>query len=525
MPSSHAWPLAQVVAELCDRAGVPFDAIDPSGLTGYVEGFAVGNVEAAAALAALGEAYLFDPASHGGMLHFVPRGSGRRAVLAEADLVDDGDAPAVTVSRADALDVPRVMTLEYYAVDGGLTPATQRSDRRLDDRVTGESGADTAVIMTDQQAAELVAVAHRVAIVEASGERKFSLADNWLALTVGDRVTLDGTALRITEIEIDDGQQTYTAVPDRASAYTATVTAVPSPLPDDPADLVLADTRVELLDCHILRDADDQLGVYLAGAPASAGAWQGAVVEVSWDGGANYVDQLTASAWSVTGTLQTELPAHPVEYPDQTNTARVVLDVADNALTPSTLAGMLNRENLASIGDELVNFADVTEASPGVWDVSHWLRGRKGSPVAAHPAGTRFVLLRRASLYWLPVDLMRLGQTVTLRATTVGGEVSTVAAFPLVGRSQTERAPAYLQVQRTGGNLVISWQGVGRLGGGASVAMGAYFAGYVVTINGVAQPVTQLQALTIADPGGSVTVGVQQLNTLTGLGPATEVTV
>ncbi|NVP72879.1 hypothetical protein, partial [Vibrio cholerae] len=82
---------------------------------------------------------------------------------------------------------------------------------------------------------------------------------------------------------------------------------------------------------------------------------------------------------------------------------------------------------------------------------------------------------------------------------------------------------AYLQARRAGTDVVASWQGVGRLGGGANVAMGVQFAGFQVTLTDGSTTQTH-NTLTgeftgsLAAFTGPVTVRVQQRNQLTGLG-------
>ena len=92
------------------------------------------------------------------------------------------------------------------------------------------------------------------------------------------------------------------------------------------------------------------------------------------------------------------------------------------------------------------------------------------------------------------------------------------------GESQKENTPAYLQAQRTGGNIVITWQGVGRLGAGTLVGMGLYFSHYLVSVNGVTQTTTE-ETITVTDPSGIVTISVQQVNTITGAGEAASITI
>lgn len=521
--SLDSWALGSIVAEIAERAGVPEDRIDLDTLEGAVGGTFLDNSNPAySAIDALSRIFMFDPANYDGKLNFVMRGGDVIADIVTNDLVDDGkDVESTT--RRDSISVPRVMHLEYFDLDGGLDPDKQTSDRSLDARSSSEIKTSTAVLMNADDAQRSIIITHKVSIEEQQGDYEFSLPDNWLWLTVGDCIRLNGKRLRIDECELDEGMQNYKAIFDRASAYTSQINGVPAGVPAVPPTLVVGDTVMHFIDSHILRDADDRLGYYVAISGASE-AWSGAVVELSTDGGATYLESFDGSAESVMGELLTDLPAHSPYYPDDINTFQVSLLRDDMELEATDLAGMQNRLNLAIVGNELINFGDVDDPEQGVWELGNLLRGRKGSAVASHAAGTRFVLLDRLPLYFIDAELFNLNRELTFRATTFGATSSTTQTITFTGQSQEEREPAYLQAVRDGGNISISWQGVGRIGGGVNVAMGAYFTGYRVTVNGAAQDTTASQ-LSVTDPGGAVTIQVQQLNQLTGAGPAAEITV
>ena len=255
-----------------------------------------------------------------------------------------------------------------------------------------------------------------------------------------------------------------------------------------------------------------------------------ASVELSLDGGANNITSESTRVGSIMGTLVTALGDHPAAFPDVVNACQVEITTPNAALVNTDLAGMMNRRNRAIIGDELVNFADTDEVTPGTWELSHWLRGRKGTDTAAHAPGERFVMLD--TTMFIPAELAWLGRTLTFRATTFGrpADEATMASVVFTGQSQVERRPAYLQARRDGTDVVASWQGVGRLGGGANVAMGVQFAGFQVTLTDGSTTETH-NTLTgeftgsLASFVGPVTVRVQQRNQLTGLGPYIEVTI
>ena len=231
------------------------------------------------------------------------------------------------------------------------------------------------------------------------------------------------------------------------------------------------------------------------------------------------MDSYSGNAESIAGVVTVGCGAASRYTPDSQNTITVQLLRTAFELESVTLTQMMNRSNLAIIGNELVNFGSVNEISPGVWEISYFLRGRKGSEISAHLAGERFVLLDRPRLYFIDAELYQLNRQLTFRATSFGNTTTTATqTVSFTGQSQTERAPEYLTAYRVGGNVVISWQGVGKLGGGVNVGMGQYFTGYKVTINGVSQTTTN-ETLTITDSESNYTIAVSQLNSITGAGP------
>ncbi len=141
------------------------------------------------------------------------------------------------------------------------------------------------------------------------------------------------------------------------------------------------------------------------------------------------------------GAIITDMSDHPVDYPDDENVIQVRIDTIDGELESTDLEGMLNRTNLAIIGNEIVQFANATETTDGVWELSYFLRGRKGTETTAHTDNERFVLLD--NLAPIPATLSDLNRNLTFRATSFGAttDTGTVKSLTYVGNSQRERAP------------------------------------------------------------------------------------
>jgi len=528
------YSLSSVVLELAVRAGMDPRMINASRLAGNVRGFAVLNsYPCTEALRSLSQIFLFDAANFDARLQLVPRGADTVFEVSEDDMVED-DQDIEQAKRADPIAIPRVMNLNYWDVAGGLATDKQTSERAGDRRATGEMQLQSPVLMTADEAIQAVTINHKVFVEDQKGELKFRLSDRFIRIVPSDCgfVHFQGQTVRarVVKADVQEGWQEYTLVRDRQSAYTSNVEGYPASPQQLPASNVAGPTLLEILDIPILKDVDDGLGLsfYVAVAGTSE-AWQGATIELSYDGGANYIDGEDATRAIVMGVVTEALADHPKEFPDVTNTCRVSILTDESELEESTLAGMLNRANLAIIGNEIIQFATADEVEPGIWELSYFLRGRKDTVTSAHAPGERFVMLD--GLVAIPASVTDLGRDMTFRATSFGSapETGTVKTITYSGQSQTERRVGYLEARRESDDAIVTWQGVGRLGGGATVAHGARFAGYRVTFDDGSSPAlvvdTDLQELTqdVSTLASPITISVQQLNDLTGAGPAVEV--
>lgn len=545
--ASCVYSLASVVMEICIRAGLDPRHVDVSQLHELpVRGFAVTNqYPASEALRALAQIYFFDPTNYDGQLHFVTRGQNTVLTVTEDEMLDD-DQDIEQTKRADSIQIPRVLHLNYHDIYGGIAPDKQTSERSGDRRATGEVSLQTAVLMTANEAAMVVHINHKVMIENQKGELKFALPDKYIRLTPADNIFVQWQGrterVRIIRVDVFDGYQEYTCLRDRQSAYSLTninIEGIPPAPQTPPPSSIVGPTLIAPLDIQLMRDADDNLGIgiYIA-VSGIFPAWNGCLIELSYDGGQNYVESGESRISAIMGELLTPLGNHPQAYPDEHNTCSVRIDTPYAELFDTTLTGLLNRENLAAVGTledgfELINFGDAEETTEGEWTIGYLLRGRKGTEPRAHAPGERFVLLDRGFISFQVGSITDIGRTLTFRATSFGTspETGTVVSLVFRGNTQVERRVGYLSARRIdASNVHVTWQGVGRLGGGANVAQGARFAGYRVVFddgNTELEIDTQNQEITqdISSLSSPVQIRVYQLNDLTGEGPAAEVTI
>jgi hypothetical protein len=532
--------LKDIVTQICERAGMPSTLIDVSLLPDVnIEGLAVTNqYTAGEILRSLGQAYLFDPSPRDGKVWFIPRGGNHVATVADADLVDEDDTPEDD-RRDDSISVPRVLHLNYWDVDGGLATSKQSSERSGDRRSVGETSIQTPVLMTATQAAQNVVINHKVLAENQRGAVNLTLPDKWIGLRLAHPIIAEiggvNHRVMIQKMSVLDGYQKYEATYDRQSAYTSNVEGIPAVPQTPPPTSNVGPTLIIPLDIQLLKDSDDNEGlIYYVAVAGISPAWSGALVELSYDGGANYVDSREALASSIIGNLVDDLPSHPREYPDTVHSFRVSINPPDSELEDVGLSGMQNRLNLAAVGSlalgwELINFGACEETTADQWELSNLLRGRKDTTPRLHNAGESFVMLDHNVLGLVVSSVTDIGRTLTLRATSLGApvETGTVVSMTYAGQSQIERHIGYLDVRIDGSNAIVSWQGVARLGGGSLVAHGAQFIGYRVTFyDNVNDPIvvdTLSQSITqdISSLEDDFIIKVVQRNNLTGEGPPT----
>ncbi|WP_444905091.1 phage tail protein [Microbulbifer sp. CnH-101-E] len=515
------YPLYAVVAEICERAGLPFGKFDTTLLEGYVSGMQISNeAPAFEHIQELAKAFFFDPVNRGDSLVFTPRGAEPVMTIDENDLIGDSDDEK---TRRSPEEIVRVLNLNYYDAEGGIDTCKQTSDRSIDTRGEGEKNIETPLVLESDQAAQIAVIMHKVMIEEQRGDFEVTLPDNYLKLTPGDVVLFRGDRCRIDEVSLDNGEQKVKLIHDRKSAYQSQAFGVAPMAPPAPVPLVPGSTYIQFIDAPILASGDDsQLGYYVAIAGSNS-AWGGATVALSLDGGQNYIESDNTDIEAVMGELTTSLASHKPEIPDTHNRVQLRLYDSGDALENRTLSDLLNRLNRALIGNEIVSFGEAEEISPGLWELAYFLRGRLGTTPTNHPAGTRFVLLERNTINFIATERYNLGQTLTFRATSIGSGKETTTSGTFNGESHTEPAPANLSAHRANGQLVIQWLGVGRLGGRAAYDQSQYFSGYRVTVNGQNTDTTAT-TLTITDPG-TATIKASQLNSITGPGPAAQISV
>ncbi|HEY8354433.1 MAG TPA: phage tail protein [Methylophilaceae bacterium] len=524
--------LADVVADLLRRSGVKPEHIDTSELWVPIEGYRIANEGGADSnIAPLQAAWFFDPGEWDKKLRFVMRGGEPVAHLTYDDLLERHEDRAFKVERVQEIELLRKVNVTMIDSTAGWVPNKQTAERRSATiKAVGESSTVFPITAKPDFAATVALKRLRVPWGEPH-KFTYALGTRWSALTPTDVVTYTDQrgrkfVMRLAQLEEDYGRITIQANSNATWVYkqTAIGTAAPPSIPTVPAQA--GDTVILPLDIPVLRDQDDELGYYIAVYGTGEG-WGGGLLQISLDGGATVLQSLDVTVPASVGETVTALaPEVSSEYLSE-QVLRITIPETPESIS---YAELLRYRNLAAVQRadgswEVLQWQTATQVSENVYDLSGLVRGRYATSPDAVPAGAAFVILD-ASVLFLQVQQWMVGQTISYRGITYNQNADDVPWKSFVAtspKSQEEWPVHMVRAERDGSNNVtVSWVGRARLGVEVSPHHSKYFGGYrVMFSDGFAADTTNTTYTRASTPPG-VTITVAPINTITGLGPASE---
>lgn len=253
----------------------------------------------------------------------------------------------------------------------------------------------------------------------------------------------------------------------------------PDPTTDDSDQSKPGSTTLALLDIPQLLGDHNGPGFYAAATGPNDG-WVGAVLYEKV--GSEYIERAQLDQRAAIGTANTKLASGPVTtfdvsgrtyVYDDTNTVDVTLRDGVSALASVSDADLLAGVNAAALGAagrwEIILFGTATQLDTRKWQLSHLLRGMKGTEwaVGLHQTGDTFVLLdtslRRISDAFSDLDVSR-----TFRPVSIGNQFDSGSNRPFTdaGVSLKPLSPVYVRGEEDGDqNRIIRWYRRSRLDG------------------------------------------------------------
>jgi len=473
--------VAGVVERLLLRCGLradQFDVTDLESISTPIRGLSVSQVTPARqVLEMLGQMYDFSCVLRDKL--YLKRKPTTSVATLDYDVLgaDDSEGSDVEPLQLDfinQLEDASQIALSYINANGDYITATEYSDILTSDQ-NSVSTTQVPICFTETEAKK---IADGLVTEKATAKIRttISLTNEYLKLEPYDLVAVDtaagdqllfrlnkrednGTVLKYEAILHDVNARVSSGITDLGYEETSSVGA---PI----------DTELLIKDVPILRDADDELGVY-AVCHANGEASPGAQLFKSPDDVTFVVRQSvteTASVGIVTSALTTWARGNVFDH-----TSRVTVEMFSGTLSSYTRAQILSGiAPIYLIGTEYVYAMNATLVGVDTYQLSGFLRGRKGTDwaMSGHAIGEDFVVFSTRGIRRERFDTSELSATRYFRAVTFGRKVSTAESesITFAGVGKMPYSPCNLRAERIAagtsddpnfGNVVLLLHGEG----------------------------------------------------------------
>ena len=472
------YPVANIISEQCVRSGLSAGQFDVSTITDTVHGYTLTNPASARTnISSLMTAYAIDATEENGVIRFFYRSALTPvAVIAYAELaaIEDGGTPGdpMPLARAQEAELPHTVSVSYINRDFDYQTSTEKATRQ-----TTISKLDQTIDLPLSVGSDVAATTAQRVLMDAWNERNkrnFKVTRKYAFVSPGDVVTItfkDGTLIdwRLTKVTDTGMLLEWEGVPADSTIYKQVVTGSAGYSPQSVAPLA-APTRVQVLDIPLLRDVDNNAGIYTALAGAGLTGWTGAELFVG-DDDTNLTSRGIVAAAAPMGFAQTALATAPSGLIDESNIFTVSLggDTFSSVTRDVLLSGGGEYWALGAPGRWEIG-ASATGASlgGGLFVLSRHLRGLFGTErfTGTHTATDSFNLLRVAGILRPNMSVGDLGQLKSYRAvsTTRSFDSATSQKYSNTGEGLMPLSPVNLRRATSPANdITLSWDRRSRL--------------------------------------------------------------
>lgn len=384
----------------------------------------------------------------------------------ELGCTEDGQEPGdpFPLTRTQEAECPRSVTVQYVNPLFDYQTSTETARRIVTDSEFDET-VTLDVAMTPDKAAT---IAHRTLYERwiSRDTRSFKVSRKFAALSPGDVVTIEyprGTTGNYMLAKVNDTGALIEAecVPADAELLTQSIPGTNGYTGQQIAPLA-PPTLLTVVDSRILRDADNNAGLYAAMAGFGPG-WSGSELWAGDDANA-LVDRGGVTTEAVQGVCETTLGAYTLGNVDEHNLLTV--NVGNGSLSTITRDALLNGSaNVAVVGApgrwEVIKFQRADDLGSGRYILSGLLRGLQGSEFAMsqHAAGDWFVLLSGGGVLRPNFDPGTIGQEMAFKAVSVGRRFDSVAVQTAenTGEGLRPSSPTTLRKSFSTNDIVLTW--------------------------------------------------------------------
>ncbi len=486
--------LDTIVGDITNRAGnasfnpISYDASELSSIP--VRGYCISRQTTLRdAISPLASAFFFDTIESDNQIKFLTKGRTSTRTIVQNRLSSNDKEDFLSQTRGQEIEMPMRITVAYSDFDRDYQQGTQYAKRTANPYPVmyskNEISVELPIVFVGDEAKQ---IAEKTLYSTWAGRDRFQFTLAWenIDLDPSDviEVALDeGTTYKVALSSVVLGADLsvqVSAKSEETTAYTSTVVGENNFVPGQ----IHSGDNTSVIKIHnlpLLSDLHDQLRsrsivYYQAGPLFSSGLWTGCTVYRS----SNTVDWLPISRTvnaMVYGVVHTALaPVDDVFAIDRDSSITLWPTAGGENLSSISedqlVSGALN---MMTIGDEIVNFQNVTVNDDGSYTIDTFLRGRRGTDVYAnfHTSDEYFYILDTDTVHELFFTLSELTTPVYFKAVGDGLTVEEVpaVAFTPIGADLLPYAPVNAvrsDDDPSAGDITIGWTRRTRINGDLS---------------------------------------------------------
>lgn len=454
--------VSDIIADQCDRAGLV--SYDVSGIpdTDTVTGYKLENPASARAnMEPLFAAFQIFCVDEDGVLKFKKYSAITSVASVAYDELgqSEGDQPGdmMPLTRTQSSDLPRSLTVKYLDPDFDYQPASE-TEQRMVTAATLDQSVSLAMAIRSSQA-KTAARLGLFAAWRGQNTRNAVVSRKFAFVTPGDGVTIEyprGTfqMWRVTSANDTGAVIEWSLEPGDAALYTQTAQGAKG-FAGQVLQALPATTRAQVLDIPLLRDIDNNAGLYVA-FDSLDGTEAAAELFVGPDDTA-LASRGTVEASAPIGSAEAALAAAPSSgLVDETNSFIVNLggDTFNSCTRDVLLSGGGEYWAYGVPGRWEIGASAVgTNLGSGRWTLTRHLRGQFGTErnMGNHLSGDTFVLLRVAGLLHPSLTNGDIGQPLRYRAVSKGRsfDSTTSQSYTSTGEGLMPLSPVNLRRSAT----------------------------------------------------------------------------
>lgn len=470
--SPEAASVAQIISSQSEQAGLSPEQWDVSSIDDTVWGYTV-NVNVASARSNIDPLLTYGAigvVEEDGLIRYFHRGD-RTPVATigwdELACQEDGKEAidAFPLSRTQEAECPRSVTVSYLNPDFDYQRSTETARRIVADSVLDQT-VELPVAMTPDQAAT---IAHRMLYEAwiARMTRSLKVSRKYAYVSAGDVVTVEyprGTLSNWMVTKLTDTGVVIEAecFPYDAELLVQTVAGSNGQQGQQLAPLPPS-TLLQLMDIPILRDADNDAGLYAAMEGYLPNSWRGAEL-FAGDDVPTLESRGTVSNAAIIGVAETALGNWTLGSSDEQNL--VTVNIGEGELSTITkdllLSGTSNVAALGAQGQwEIIKFRQADDLGDGRYILSGFVRGARGTERnrGNHAVGDAFVLLGIGGTLRPNFEAGSIGQAKSYRAVSLGRSYNSASTQTYANTAEGLRpfSPASLSKSVASNDITLTW--------------------------------------------------------------------